>query len=63
MNRNGLIKGQPAPGNILVHRQAIAMREAGATTNEIVRAIGVQRQTVNKWLRNAKCQQSSDKAA
>lgn len=47
-------KGKPMPQNILVHRQALAMHAAGATTNEIVRAIGVQRQTVNVWIKAAK---------
>lgn len=56
MSRNGLIKGQPAPENILVHRQALAMRAAGKPTREIVLATGVQRPTVNKWIRDARCQ-------
>ncbi len=54
MSRNGLIKGQPVPENVLVYRQALAMRAAGATTNQIFRSIGVPRQTINKWLRDAR---------
>ena len=48
-----LIKGQPAPEYVLVYRQALAMRAAGATTNQIFRAIGVPRQTINKWIKDA----------
>ena len=53
MSRNGRAKGQPLPEYVLVYRQALAMRAAGATTNQIFRAIGVPRQTINQWIRDA----------
>jgi transposase-like protein len=55
MSRNGRIKGQHAPESALIYRRAMAMLAAGATTNQIRLAIGVPRQTVNEWIRRAKC--------
>ena len=63
MSRNGRTKGQPAPESVLMHRQALAMRAAGASTNHIVCAIGAPRQTITRWLRDHECRQSSGKGA
>jgi len=44
------------PESTLVHKRVLKLMEEGKTTNQIIHQTGLQKTTINRWIRWAKCQ-------
>lgn len=51
MSKKGL-----KPEYVLDHRLVLQMAARGATTNQIIHRTGFPKTTVNRWIREARCQ-------